>query len=263
MTAWMNGAWIAEGAPALAVNDRGFTLGDGLFETIYYDGAALRRLGRHVARLCTSACALGLPTPSKALDELCLEVIAKNGLRDASAAVRVAWSSGVGPRGLARPEPMTPTLIITAAPFTRDASSLGVTTARVRREIGVTSQHKTLSYLTNVMAMREADGEAALLNRAGVLAGGARSNIVCVIDGALRTPAVAHGALPGTLRAALLDAALGVRIGAIAAQDIARIEAAAITNALQGVRRVSHWDGRALGAHPLIARLIEAEPELA
>lgn len=263
MIAWVNGAWVKGGAPALAASDRGFTLGDGLFETIYYDGAALRRFSRHRARLCTSTCALGLPAPPSGLDSLCLDVLTKNDLRHAPASVRVTWTSGAGARGLARPEPMAPTLVITAAPFARDAAPASIVTARVRREDGVTARHKTLSYIANVMAMREAGAnEAVLLNRSGLLAGGARCNVVCVIDGALRTPAVAHGALPGTVRAAMLDAPLDVRVSAIGAGEIARIEAAAITNALQGVRRVSRWDGRALGAHPLIERLVEAEPAL-
>lgn len=265
MIAWVNGAWIEDGAPALAVSDRGFTLGDGLFETLYYDGAALRRLDRHKTRLCGSARALGLPPPPTTWGDLCLDVLVKNGLRDAPAAVRVSWTSGPGARGLARPSQLSPTLVITASPFVRETSPLKVVTALVRRECGVTARHKTLSYLPNVMALREApaDGEAALLNRAGLLAGGARSNIICVIDGELRTPAIGHGALPGTLRAALLESTLGLRIAPISARDIAHIEAAAITNALQGVRRISYWDGRALVAHPSIERLIEAELVLA
>jgi branched-subunit amino acid aminotransferase/4-amino-4-deoxychorismate lyase len=90
--------------------------------------------------------------------------------------------------------------------------------------------------------------EALMLNTRGNVASGAASNIFLVIDGRVRTPALEDGALPGTVRAALLDAALGVEVGAIAAEDAARAEAAFITNALNPFRAVKSIDGRVLDA---------------
>ncbi|MDB5423386.1 MAG: 2-keto-4-methylthiobutyrate aminotransferase, partial [Phenylobacterium sp.] len=38
-------------------DDRGFTLGDGLFETVLAEAGALRHLGQHLARLA-AGCAI-------------------------------------------------------------------------------------------------------------------------------------------------------------------------------------------------------------
>ena len=71
-------------------------------------------------------------------------------------------------------------------------------------------------------------------------------------------PRVADGALPGTVRAELL-ARGAVQATILSTNDIAAAEAAAITNAIFGVRPVHLWDGRALATdHPRIAQLREA-----
>nr|MBA3811753.1 4-amino-4-deoxychorismate lyase [Caulobacteraceae bacterium] len=73
----------------IAVDDRGFLLGDGLFETLLWSGGALHRFDAHVARLTAGCAALGLPAPAKeAFESVALAAIERAGLRDARAAVR-------------------------------------------------------------------------------------------------------------------------------------------------------------------------------
>ncbi|HVZ98960.1 MAG TPA: aminotransferase class IV [Caulobacterales bacterium] len=266
MIVWCNGDWADAAAATLSPADRGFLLGDGLFETMLWDGAVLCRFGRHMQRLRASAEALKLPEPppDAALHAIALDVLARNALRAHRAAVRVTWSAGAGARGLPRPERIAPTLLISCAPSPKPEAPAVVITASFPRNAGAPSaRFKTLSSIDNVMARGEAAAagadEALMLNGAGGLAGGAACNVFLVLDGVARTPEVAHGALPGTVRQALLEAGLEIETAILTRADMGRAEAACITNALQEVRPVSRLDGRALdAAHPAIARLRQA-----
>jgi branched-subunit amino acid aminotransferase/4-amino-4-deoxychorismate lyase len=262
MMVWLDGAWLEGDAARLPVADRGFALGDGLFETILWDGG-LKRFPRHHARLSASAAALALPPPPEegALARIAEEVLARNQLHHARAALRLVWTAGAGPRGLLRPADMAPSLIVSAAlcPELTEPIALGAVSIR-RNETAPSSRHKTLSYIDNVMARAEAGAdEALMLNMRGDVACAAAANIYFVIAGRIVTPSVEDGALPGTVRAALLDAGLEISVEAISANESARAEAAFITNALNPWREVASIDGRALGiGHQCFAALREA-----
>jgi branched-chain amino acid aminotransferase len=49
--AWLNGRLVAADSPALLVGDRGFQLGDGLFETLRVRRGVVIEIGLHLARL--------------------------------------------------------------------------------------------------------------------------------------------------------------------------------------------------------------------
>ena len=49
--------------PGIAPDDRGFTLGHGLFETILAEGGALQHWDAHLARLTRGCAVLGMPAP--------------------------------------------------------------------------------------------------------------------------------------------------------------------------------------------------------
>ncbi|HVY84907.1 MAG TPA: aminotransferase class IV, partial [Caulobacterales bacterium] len=259
MIAWCDGDWIDDGAPAVGATDRGLLLGDGLFETVLWEDERLQRLERHVQRLQASAEALGLPAPpaGDALEATAAAVVARNDLTAKRAAVRITWSAGSGPRGLLRGD-ARPFLLVSAARSPLWETAAAVTTSTITRNAGAPSaRFKTLSYIDNIAARAEAAAqgadEALMLNAYGEIAGGSHSNVFAVIDGRLRTPAVDQGALPGTVRARLLEMT-DIDVAPITLNDLLRAEAMALTNALQGVRPVARLDGRALQTnHPLIA----------
>jgi branched-chain amino acid aminotransferase len=261
--AWCDGRWTEGGEAAVGVLDRGLTLGDGLFETILWDGGALRRFGRHMARLRSSAAALSLPPPpdDDALEGIVRETLKRNSLDAMRCAVRITFTAGAGPRGLPRPAPLSPTLIVTAAPSRKAASPVILATSTIaRNEAAPSSRFKTLSCIDRVVAQIEAANagadEALQFNTNGALAGGASSNVFVLAGDEILTPALTDGALPGTVRAALVEQDLKIRTGSVSRDDLARAEAIAITNALQGCRIAARLDGRALSPdHPLLRAL--------
>ncbi len=235
--------------------DRGFTLGDGLFETLLaVDGVALR-LDDHAARMIAGCAILGLPAPSMAALRAAVPPL------DAGRqAVRITWSAGLGGRGLDRPADVAPRLTVTVAPTPLPGAARLVTARTVRRNAhSPASGLKTLSYLDNVLARREARAnggdEAVMLNTDGALACAAAANLFWIADDRLYTPALSCGVLPGLTRARLMAAHdVTEAIAERAALDAA--QAVFLTNSLIGVRPVAWLDGRAFTPHPMVERLI-------
>ncbi len=248
-------------------DDRGFLLGDGLFETLLADDGRLVWFEAHAARLVAGCAELGLPAPSlSALREAAEAAVAGAGLAAARAAVRLTWTAGSGGRGLDRPDHLVPALYAGAASAPRLTHPARLATAEVRRNAGSpASRLKTLAYLDNVLARREARAagadEALMLNTAGEVACAAAANLFWVAEGRLFTPALGCGVLAGVARAGVLklcnDHGMAVAEVHAGPGALGACEALFLTNSLIGVRAVSRLDGRALWPHPLIERLAE------
>ncbi len=237
----------------IAPDDRGFTLGDGLFETLLaVDGVPIH-WGEHIIRMMQSAQALGLPKPDQAKALGLVEAALKQGgLVSGRAAVRINWSAGPGGRGLDRPHILSPVLTVTVAPASALVDPARLITATVRRnDASPSSRHKTLSYLDNVLARGEATArgadEALMLNTKGEVACAAAANVFWLADGRLHTPDLACGVLKGIARGMLINHLRPAVIQARAGPEaLARADAIFLTNSLIGVRDVVELDGRRL-----------------
>ena len=245
--------------------DRGLLLGDGLFETVLAEEGRLVRFEAHAARLTRGCAILGLPAPEASVLEMAARAaLTEACLADARAAVRLTWTAGPGGRGLDRPADLAPRLIVAASPSPRPSGPASLAVASVRRNPNSpTSRLKTLAYLDNVLARREAlaagADEALMLNTAGEVACAAAANLFWIAGGRLFTPALNCGALDGVVRAMVLERAAALKVLAIEAQEgleaLAVADAVFLTNSLIGVRPVSRLGERLYGPHVLVERL--------
>jgi branched-chain amino acid aminotransferase len=249
---WINGEMVDAHQATFPLADRGFTLGDGLFETMLWTGWEVRFFDAHMARLAQSAEALGLQLPcSVEAVKAGLNALAENAA-SSKAALRLTLTRGNGPRGLAIPEIAHPQLIATIAPLVENTSTVRLKTVSIPRAIGTPSaRFKTLSYVDNIIALREARAgggdEAIMLGTNGNVACASSANLVIRYKGANLTPALEDGALGGIVRGRLLAVGL-IEEAHIIPSQLAQCEDAALTNALIGVRGVAFIDGRALGS---------------
>lgn len=276
MTDGIEAAWIyvdgqvrAIGERHVSALDRGFTLGDGVFETIRVADGKPFRLAVHLARLRTSANALQLPIPwsDEDLASGVSEVTRANRL--AEAVVRLTVSRGAArARGLLPPPHSVPTLVVQASPFRelspeKLARGFGVSTSAIRRnESSPTSRIKTCNYLDNVLARLEAEragsDEAVMLNSAGYLACCSAANLFLVAEGRIRTPAVECGVLAGITRQVVreLIGHLGLvwEEGWLSPAELVAAEGAFLTNSVLGVVPITSVDGHPIGGgRPSIA----------
>lgn len=251
----------------IPTDDRGLLLGDGLFETLLWQDGRLHDFAAHAARMRDGCAVLGLPAPDvEALEAVALEAVAGGSGR---LAVRLTWSAGSGGRGLDRPEAPQPRLVARAEPAPRpETPAVLVTVGVPRNDRSPASRIKSLSYLDQVLARREARAmgadEAVQLNLSGAVAGCAAANLFWISGDRLFTPALDCGVLAGVMRARVVAAAgkLSVEVveGAFTPSELAAADAVFATNSLIGVRPADRLDGRVMRAeHPLITRLAQAE----
>lgn len=263
---YLNGAIVPPDFARIDPADRGFTLADGLFETLRAYGGRPFRLADHLERLTHSADAIGIPLlfDAPAIAEAVTDVLAANRLTGGDAAIRITLTRGTGPRGLAPPADVKPTLMIAAAPYHPLPDLCSAVVVGIRRNEGSPlSRMKSLAYLDNVLAAAEAAkrgaDEAILLNNAGRVACAARANLFAVLDGRLVTPPAADGVLPGIARRVVLERAAALRLPAeeasLSPADLARAAEIFLTNSLFEIRSVGRLDGRTLESGAIAAKL--------
>src|SRR5687768_10578233 len=131
---WLDGRLVRAADPQLSVTDRGFQLGDGVFETLRARRGVAIELREHLERLRENAAVLDLPLlPEEEIvrgigDLLAAEHLDGRGSEDeppGDAAMRITASRGpVEQRGLAASAAATGTLAIQAWPFAPPAADL-------------------------------------------------------------------------------------------------------------------------------------------
>ncbi|HPJ18514.1 MAG TPA: aminodeoxychorismate lyase [Actinomycetota bacterium] len=203
MWSWINGEVQAVSQARVAVVDHGFTVGDGVFETLKTEAGVPFALTRHLQRLNRSARGLGLPAVDEhvvrtAVDELMARQAYPLGV------LRITYTSGPGPLGSQRGDgpPTLACVSLEGRPW--PATTQVVVSRWPRNERSPLMGLKTTSYAENAVCLAEAraDGfsEAILGNLAGNLCEGTGSNVFVVIDGRVFTPPVAEGCLAGITR---------------------------------------------------------------
>lgn len=251
MIIWRDGVWF-EDLAAVPGDDRGFTLGDGLFETLLAVDGQLQHADLHLDRLERSAIALGLPSPDrKRLKDAMVETLVRSHLGSCRAAVRITITAGRSARGLARDPASDACVLVTAASAPDSGTPVRLVTSRVRRNpASPASRHKTLSYIDSVMALKEAADrgadEAVMLNPRGRPASAATGNLIFRVGGRLLTPPLSEGVLAGTTRARLLAAVPELSEQVLTLREAREAEGLVLTNALRGIRPALSWEGRDL-----------------
>lgn len=255
---WVNGERQAPNAPHVSAFDRGLTLADGVFETMRVSHGAVFRLDRHLGRLGGALAALEIgPVPH--VRGVVLAAVRDTAARDAAVRVTVTRGPGAGVAPPARPAP--PTVVVAVQPMPdfparvyADGLTAHVASGR-RNARAMTAGLKTLAYTDAVAAMIEARragaDEALFLDTDGHCSEASASNLFAVAGGALVTPPLGCGALPGITRAAVLELAeaLGIRAAerVVGLEELLAADEALLTSSLRGLAPLVRVDGRPIG----------------
>jgi len=259
MSVWWGGRVRSDDDVPLA-EDRGLLLGDGLFETVLVRGGAAPLLDRHLARLTASATTLRMPLPPLLAETVAtaLRELFESEAQPARAVLRVTVTRGRG-RGLTPPvSPAGLVITLGSLPAAADVTPLAARTVAWPRidPRDPLAGHKVISSMARVearIAANAAGAEVALVTTVdGDVCEADAANVFAVVDGALVTPSLDRGVLPGITRARCLEAL--ARDGRPAAEravtslEIARASEAFVTSSLNGVRPLREVDGRPLAA---------------
>jgi len=221
---WVNGEARDPATAHVSALDRGFTLGDGVFETMRaYDGH-VALLEEHLARLVRGTLTLGFTAPDllHASVQEAAHQAAAAGL--GNAIVRLTVTRGVGAPGLRPPPDAVPTTVLVIAPLPLMPDDYAAAGIRARilaaSDAGRAAGIKALGYVEHVLALREAQDrgadDALLMDAAGHVREATASNVfVVTADDTVVTPALGHGTLPGVTRAAVMRLCAQLEIDAV------------------------------------------------
>ncbi len=263
-TAWINGRLVPAEAPHLSAFDRGFQLGDGVFETLRARGGRVTELDLHLARLGRSADGLAIPLPADAAARIELgiaELLEAEGHDDAAIRITVSRGSFMG-RGLLAPDEVEPTVVIQAWPVTPPPAGhlergLHLVPSSVRRDpTSPLAALKTTSRADYVFARLEAKragaDDAQFLTIDDHLSEATSANVFLVREGKeLATPSLDCAILPGTTRDWLLGWAGRVGLhpleGRLTSADLSEANEGFLSSSVAGVLPVTRWNGELIG----------------
>ena len=275
MFAYVNGSVVDEATATVDIFDHGFTVGDGVFETIALRHGTVFALSRHVARLVRSAVCLGLPRPDP--DELrrAIEATVAANPDIVWGALRVTYTSGRGTVGSGR-SGSPATLVVGAReipPY--DGLAELITVPWPRNERGALVGIKTTSYAENALALadahRQGATEAIFGNTKGNLCEGSGTNVFVVINGQLVTPPLSSGCLAGITRGLIMESCgLDVEPRDVPLEVLYMSDEAFLTSATRDVQPIRAVDGRGIATCPgpvteraarAYAALLAADPD--
>jgi branched-chain amino acid aminotransferase len=265
---WLDGRLARAGGPHLSVTDRGFQLGDGVFETLRARRGVAIELREHLDRLRESAGATEIPLPD---DDRIVRGIADllraEGLGGTEppgdAAMRITASRGpVEGRGMAISPDAPGTIAIQAWPFAPPgadllARGLRITVATLRRDrssplAGVKSTSRAESVHAKLEASRRGADDALMLTLDGELSEATSANLFLVRGRELLTPPLSAAILAGTTRTWLLEHAptlgLAPRELTLHLDDLLAADEAFLSSSVAGIVPLTRLDERAIGA---------------
>jgi len=255
-------------APHVSGFDRGFQLGDGVFETLRARGGRAVELAEHLARLHRSAAGLDIDLPADLEARLAAAIatlLDAEGLSgtDVDASIRITVSRGsFAARGLLPTGPVVPTILVqawpvAAAPKGHLDEGLHLVASSVRRDpenpLAALKTTSRADYVYARLEARRAGADDALfLTVDGHISEATSANVFIVRGTRLETPGLACAILPGTTRSWILGWANRVGLQPmetfLATRDLAEADEAFVCSSVAGILPVTRFEGRPIGS---------------
>lgn len=201
---WVNDKLVPVTKAKVSVLDHGFTVADGVFETLLVlDGQVFAR-DLHLSRLGKSATGLGISLPDVTKLNSAIDQVLGAHKNMNFGRLRVTVTSGSGPLGSDRTN-AEPTLVVSISAQDKWPDSTSVLLVPwTRNEDSPLAGLKTTSYAENAYALDAAKSrgfsEALFCDTSKRLSEGTGSNVFLVINDAVITPSDTSGLLRGVTR---------------------------------------------------------------
>jgi 4-amino-4-deoxychorismate lyase len=250
---------------AIAVEDRGFHYGDGVFESALLAHGRVRLLEQHLRRLALGCERLGMGAPDA--EALRADVQRLSGSAHC-AVLKIIVSRGIGPRGY-RPSSRAKTTRVVALYPAPPPSPARLAVRWCEMRLGrnaCLAGIKHLNRLEQVLAQAEWQDEAItdglMLDTDGELVSGTANNVFLVREGVLVTPDLRFCGVLGIMRGEVLRAAkeLGIAVSEepLWPHDVEAASEVFLTNAVRGIRSVNELGALRWNSAPIADRLRQA-----
>jgi D-alanine transaminase len=247
--------------------DRGYLLGDGVYEVIPVYAGRLFRIEAHLARLNRSLVAVEIPNPFKTGEwrQLLEDLVARNGDGDQSLYFQV--TRGVAPRNHAFPDNVEPVVFAMSKMLPERSAPAPLSAVTRPDNRWGRCDIKSIALLPNVLLRQQAPAAGAgeaILSRDGFVTEGAASNVFVVHGDRVRTPPKSSRILAGVTRDVVVDLAPGSGVTIdeveIPEADLRTADEIWVTSSTMEISPVVKLDGEAVGsgaAGPVWARIYE------
>ncbi len=213
MLVYLNGQFLPRAEAAISVEDRGFLLGDSVYEVFRSYRGFLFEKEAHVQRLRNGLRALRVEVPEcERFVETATELLRMNELAETDATVYLQITRGAAqPRRHAFPAPpVPPTVFMATNPLQPNLTwtEKGIAAITVPDLRWGRCDLKTTNLLPNVLANQqahEAGAEEAVFLREGIVVEASHSNVFAILRGVIATHPQAPILLPGITRQVVLD----------------------------------------------------------
>jgi D-alanine transaminase len=255
---YFDGRYMMKNEVLVSPDDRGFLLGDGVYEVAAaYDGKFVA-LDRHMDRLRTSLREARIDeSVADPLESVFTGLLERNGVSESGKTmVYLQVTRGSAPRTHAFPKTaVRPTVYAYAAPFPDMGDfSLGVG-AIVRPDLRWSRcDIKSISLMANVLEnqrAKESGAFEAILVRNGVVLEGTHTSIFGVLGGEVRTAPLSNLILPGVTRAIVIelcrDNDIPIREEPMTEDELRRAEELFLTGTTTEVVGIISIDGKPVG----------------
>ena len=266
---YINGLFWTIDKANISVLDRGFTYGDGLFETMRVYSGKIFRLEHHLDRLFQSARSIliELPITRNEIRSAIYAALKLNGLSDSI--VRLTVTRGEQDSGVNVDYSSPPTIVILVKPVKaiskktyKEGIGIKLYKKSAIRTQGISNKIKSCNYLSNIIlrenALKENFFEAVLLDHNHNVTEGTISNIFIIKNNQLKTPITNEFVLSGIIRQAILDLCLENNIpfkeDLITERELYEADELFLTNSaieILPVRNINHHKLKNRGMRPM------------
>ena len=266
---YLNGLFWTIDKANISVLDRGFTHGDGLFETMRVYSGKIFRLEHHLDRLFQSARSIliELPITRNEIRSAIYAALKLNGL--SNSIVRLTVTRGELDSGVNVDYSSPPTIVILVKPVKaiskktyKDGIGIKLYKKSAIRTQGISNKIKSCNYLSNIIlrenALKENFFEAILLDHNHNVTEGTISNIFIIKNNQLKTPITNEFVLSGIIRQAILDLCLENNIpfkeDLITERELYEADELFLTNSaieILPVRNINHHKLKNRGMRPM------------
>jgi branched-chain amino acid aminotransferase len=210
-TVWIGDRLVPADEARVSVFDHGFTVADGVFETLKVIDGRPFALTRHLRRLAASARALDLAEPDGDLIRRAVGATAEANARALGplGRMRITYTGSAGPLGSDRGAAETTLVVAVTQMQPWPNAARVVTVPWPRNDRGALAGVKSTSYAENVVALatarRQGAEEAIFADTRGRLCEGTGSNVLVVLGDRIVTPSLDTGALAGITRGLAIE----------------------------------------------------------
>ena len=258
MIAYLNGQFLPLSEARISPLDRGFLFADGGYEVIPVYSRHPFRIDEHLRRFQTTLDGICLPNPhsTEQWRAIILRLIAEAPFDDQTVYIQVTRGAD-SKRDQPVPKGVAPTVFLFTSPLVgptpaqRESGVAAITSADIRWG---RCDLKSVALLANVLARQQAvDADCAetIMLRDGLLTEGSATNVFCVKNGVILTPAKDHRILPGITYDVVLE--LAAQHGAAhQVRDVSEAELRSadelwLTSSTKEVLAITTLDGQPVG----------------